>query len=287
MNAINECVKTVRATMVAAFALAAGVACGGPAYAEPAPAWPSHVNALYRIHFNGFDVGTFEFTSTVAGPSYTLTGDARISALLGAFSWKGQTRASGMIAADGPRPAGYTFNFTGTGKTGSIKMGYTAETITNVAHVPPHVPLPGTIAVRESHLKSVLDPLSAVMALSRTSSANPCGRKLSIFDGKQRFDLLLSFKRQEHVSETRPSGQPGVAFVCRVRYLPIAGHRMNEETRQLAASEGIEVSLRPVPSAGIFIPHQITIPTGAGPATLTAMRVQIVTQRNEQIALGH
>jgi hypothetical protein len=96
----------------------------------------------------------------------------------------------------------------------------------------------------------------------------------------------LSFVRQERVAEARPSGQPGVAFVCRVQYLPIAGHRMNEETQHMASSRGIEVALRPVPSAGIYIPYKITIPTIAGSATLTSERVHIVTRR-EQIALNH
>ena len=124
------------------------------------------------------------------------------------------------------------------------------------------------------------------MAISRSENANPCGRRLAVFDGKQRFDLVLSFKRQERISETRPTGQPGVAYVCKVRYLPVAGHRATEETRAMAASSEIEISLRPVPSANLFVPHEISIPTGAGTARLIAQSVRITT-RNEQIALGH
>ncbi|MFM9941749.1 MAG: DUF3108 domain-containing protein [Hyphomicrobiaceae bacterium] len=255
--------------------------------AEPSQPWPNRVHAVYKVTFNGFDVGQFEFNSSVTGSNYTLTGDAKLSALLGAFTWQGLTRTSGAIGGETPKPAGYTFSFNGTGRNGSIKMGFAGDAVTNVAHVPPHNPAPTTVPVREPHLKGVLDPLSAVMALSRTSAGNPCGRKLAIFDGKQRFDLVLSYKRQEHVQDTRPSGQPGVAYVCRVKYQPIAGHKVNDETRAMAASQGIEVSLRPIPSANLFVPHQIVIPTGAGTATLTAIRVQIVTPKNEQIALGH
>lgn len=108
-----------------------------------------------------------------------------------------------------------------------------------------------------------------------------------MFDGKQRFDLQLSFRRQTRVAEMEPSGQPGVAFVCRVKDVPIAGHKMNEETAGLAASDGIEIALRPIPSANLFIPYQITIPTVAGTASLTAQRVEIVTSHNEQIAMVH
>ncbi len=257
------------------------------ARAEPAAPWPAQVNAVYSITFNGFDIGTFEFNSAVNGHSYALTGDAKLSALLGAFTWRGTTKTSGALGRGQPRPAGYTFSYAGTGKTGSVQLGFTGDAVSNVSLLPvPTPPQTPTVPLREPHLKGVLDPLSAVMALSRATAANPCDRKLAVFDGRQRFDLLLSYKRQEHVRETRPSGQPGVAFVCRVRYQPVAGHKINDETRAMAASQDIEISLRPVPSANLFVPHQIVIPTGAGTATLTAVRIQIVTPRNEQIALG-
>lgn len=258
---------------------------GLPAGAEERQAWPAQVRATYRVDFNGFDVGTFQFTANVSGNQYNLRSEANLSALLGAFKWKGVTQSAGVIAADTPKPAGYTFDFAGTGKQGSVKMGFAQDAVTNLAHVPPHVPQPGTIPVREQHLKSVLDPLSAVLAMSRSAGENPCARRIAIFDGKQRFDLAFSYKRQERVAEARPSGQPGVAYVCRVKYQPVAGYRQNEDTRRLAGETGIEVALRPVPSANLWIPYIITVPTGAGPATLTSQRVDITGPRNEQIAL--
>jgi hypothetical protein len=251
-----------------------------------ANSWPSRVDATFKIAFNGFDVGKFEFRAEVTGTSYSVQGDARLSALLGAFKWHGATRSSGQLSGATPRPAGYTFDYRGIGRDGSIKVGFQQGAVTSISSLPVKPPVPGTVPLGEQHLKSVLDPLSAVLALSRTGNANPCGRKLAIFDGKQRFDLALTFVRQQAIAETRPSGQPGVAFVCRVRYQPIAGHLPNAETRHMATTDGIELSLRPVPSAGLFVPYQISIPTAAGSVTLTSERVDIVSQ-GEQIALTH
>ena len=285
MACMPNVVRSRFATAVtAALSFATAALC--PTDATAAEPWPSQVHASYRIEFNSFDIGTFDFQSQVAGNGYTLTGDAKLSALLGAFKWQGVTRTSGLLAGDAPKPAGYTFDFNGAGKSGSVKMGFNGDAVTNLTYVPLREPAPGTIPVREAHLKSVLDPLSAVMALSRSENANPCGRRLAIFDGKQRFDLVLTYKRQERISEQRPSGQPGVAYVCKVRYMPIAGHKASEETRSISQSNDIEVSFRPVPSANLFVPHEISIPTGAGTARLVARNVRIVT-RNEQIALGH
>ena len=136
---------------LAAIPLAAAVLGGVASKAQAAEPWPAEVQALYRIEFNGFDVGTFEFNSSVAGSGYTLTGDAQLSALLGAFRWQGQTRTAGTLSADVPKPAGYTFDFAGTGKSGSIKMGFNGEGVTNVSQVPPAGPAPGTVPLRDQH----------------------------------------------------------------------------------------------------------------------------------------
>jgi len=91
--------------------------------------------------------------------------------------------------------------------------------------------------VREQHLKGVVDPLSAIMMISRNASADPCDRRIPIFDGRERFDLLFSRKGDMRVTEQAPSGQPGIAHVCGVRYLPIAGHKI--ETLAGSYSEGM------------------------------------------------
>jgi hypothetical protein len=221
--------RSVRAVRhLAAFALPAFLMTSAAAANEP---WPHEVQAVYKVRFNGFDVGTFEFNSTVQAQTYTLTGNAQLSALLGALTWKGETRTAGILAANTPKPAGYTFDFNGIGKSGTIKMSFAGDNVANVSHAPPLPPQTDIVPVRDAHLKGVLDPLSAVMALARTatSGSDPCQRKLSIFDGRQRFDLVLSFLREERIVESRPSGQPDMALVCRVQYVPVAGHKLNEE----------------------------------------------------------
>jgi hypothetical protein len=257
-------------------------AAGGAAASEP---WPHEVQAVYKVHFNGIELGNIAFNATVHAQTYALSGDAQLSALLGVLQWKGETRTAGTLAGNNPKPAGYTFDFNGIGKSGSVRMNFAGDSVVNVSHIPPLPPETDLVPVREQHLKGVLDPLSAFMALSRSTSSNPCERTISVFDGRQRFDLKLSFRRQERVTEARPSGQPGIAFVCHVRYIPIAGYRMTEETQHMATAPGLEVALRPVPSANLFVPYQITIPTAVGSATLTSHWVQITTQNKGQIAL--
>jgi hypothetical protein len=267
------------------FCLAAAACPSGRAWAGEA--WPTRVTAAYKVTFNGFNVGSFRFESTVNGRQYVLDGNAELSALLGIFKWKGVTRSTGTISGDDPKPAAYDFDYKANSKTGSVAMSFSDGRVAKTTLVPPNHPSKEAIPVQEQHLKDVLDPLSAIMALSHGQSTNPCGRKVSIFDGKQRFDLLLSFRRQSKVTEAVPSGQPGIGYVCLVRYMPIAGHKPNEKSNIVAGDSGIEVAFRPIPSANLLVPYQINIPTLVGSAKLTAERVEITGPGMKEIALVH
>jgi hypothetical protein len=272
---------------LAGLSLSLAAMLASPGATAAAEAWPANVRAVYDINFNGFNVGTFEFESQAEQQSYTLLANARLSVLLGAFTWDGAIRSFGLISKQDPKPASFTFDFKSSLRAGSTKLGFSNGAVTNIAHLPPEPIKPDVIPLREQHLKGVIDPLSAIMVLSRGSSANPCDRRIPIFDGKERFDLLFSYKGEMRVVEQAPSGQPGVAHVCRVKYLPIAGHKVDTETSFMAANDAIEVALRPVPSANVLIPYQVNIPTMAGSASIVSKRVEIVSPGKPQIALLH
>ena len=255
-------------------------------YAE---GWPAQVHAVYRINFNGLDLGTFDFNSRIKDNSYQLTGNANVSALFGAYEWRGQSRASGLALQAGPQPAAYYFAFKSNSKVGNIHMTFADTAVSKVVADPPIKSSAAAVPLRDGHLKDVVDPLSAVLALSkpaagRTTGINPCARRVNIFDGKQRFDLALSFKRQASITEV--GGKHGTAIVCRIKYIPVAGHKLNEETRSMMQATGIEIWMLPMPQAGLFIPYHIVIPTMAGNATMTIEKISIDTARG-RIALTH
>ena len=70
----------------------------------------------------------------------------------------------------------------------------------------------------------------------------------------------------------------------RCRNWGVSGVRGPEETRALAANNGIEIAFRPVPSAGLMLPHRVVIPTIAGDAVLQAAEVSIVTNNRDRVA---
>ena len=86
--------------------------------------WPSEVTARYDISFAGFNVGSFDFRSKVNGRRYDLSGEARVSAVFGAFKWRGSTRSQGQAVARGPAPKTYAFDYRSNSKTGSVRLGF-------------------------------------------------------------------------------------------------------------------------------------------------------------------
>lgn len=255
-----------------------------PARAETA--WPSRVVATYKIQLAGIEFGTFNFSSTVSGQRYQLAGEAKLSWGLGLFKWLGNVRSSGAVGT-APVPGAYAFEFKSNDKKGSVQLGFKDHDVVNAVVLPESKPSDEHVPLRPQDLKDVFDPMTALLAMARGSAANPCGRRIPIFDGKQRFDLVLSFRRQVRIAEAKPSGEPSIGYVCRVKYTPVAGHRDNEANRKFAANEGIEVTLRPIPSMNLLVPYQIVIPTAVGHAVLQSKSVEILGQGDRRIGLTH
>jgi Protein of unknown function (DUF3108) len=277
----------------AALLAGAGLMFAQTAAAEPAQAWPIQVDATYKLSFTGFgEVGRINFQSNVNGQDYTSTGSAEIKVPL-IYTWTSKLNGSGKLVADDPKPLAYLFSSQGKpiiGKTKdmSVRMGFKDNTITQVNVIPPHSPGgENYVPLRPEHMKDALDPLTAVMLLSRSKGGNPCDRKMPIFDGKQRFDLVMTAAGQQKVSEVRPSGQPAMGYLCKARYIPIAGYKNNDNTRSAVENTTIEVALRPVPSANLFVPYRVTVSTKWGTGTMSLQRMDIVAPGRNQIALVH
>ncbi|MEZ5843265.1 MAG: DUF3108 domain-containing protein [Hyphomicrobiaceae bacterium] len=274
--------------LVAAIALAAGLPAVATAKAEVAP-WPSAVQAAYDIHFAGIDIGNFVMTSELVGRDYKVTGNAKISIAFGAFTWRATAVSTGTAGPRGPEPARHTFQFRRNSKAGSVAMGFARGRVASLDVQPQRRPDPRRVPVEPQHLTGVYDPMSAILAVTRANgSADPCKRRIGVFDGRQRLDLEFTFKRHETIREARASGQPRKGYVCRVRYIPVAGHKkVDREVSMISGSNEIEVVLQHVPSAGLYIPAMVRVPTPAGTAALVAKAIDITTIRQERIALRH
>lgn len=262
-----------------AFLATSGLAASGVGSAQAGERsnLPVNVDATYKVKFTALgDIGHFRFNSKIEGEAYTLQAEAKIDTAV--FDYRGNMTSKGAITATGitAQPADYTYNykqktFLKKKKIKALNIAFTGPSVGKVTPYDP--PSPKAVPVTPEQLTHVLDPLSGVMALSLSDLKNPCDRKLPIYDGKQRFDVVFT-----------PARRAGADHVCNVRLVPISGHKPDGGSLSVVNGK-IELVMRPVPKANIVIPYSVTVPTIVGTATLMSEKVDITMPDQQRIAL--
>lgn len=268
------------------------LAAAGCAFTQPLPAAPDHarLSASYDIRFAGLKLGKFDVWSNVGDTSYSLRGKGELKFLTGLiFEISGGTTSRGAVTAEGPKPVAFSFDFE-TGKhKGELAMNFEDNAVSHVVARPPFVDSPKDIPVTPAHVRNVLDPMSALFFTARSNRLNTdgsiCPKRIPVFDGKQRFDLVLSHKRTVQVKKKRKkSGYGGTAVVCRIKYVPIAGYKSdNEGVAFMAKTDDIEVWLIRVPQKGMYVPYHVVMPTPIGTASATSTAFQVELPGFEKI----
>jgi hypothetical protein len=238
------------------------------------------VSADYTVSYAGLSIGRFRYQSTVDGRGYTISGSSKLSALLGAFKYRGTTSSSGRLDADRLEPDRHAFDYRANNKKGSLAIGYEGRRVASVEITPKRKPSSRAVPVEAKHKVDAIDPLSAVMSIMRGTPSDACRRQFAIFDGKQRFNLVFSPAGEEQLS----NGSRGTGIVCQVRYQPVAGHKPNDNTKALMDAR-IELVLQAVPDEGLLVPHEVRVPTSFGPVALKAERFDYQSARRGRIAL--
>jgi hypothetical protein len=239
----------------------------------------STVDAVYQISWLGTHVGDFRIKSAITARQYSLQASAELSVFFGTFSWQGATTSSGLMTANGPVPQNYTFKYATNDKRESVELKFQKRMVQDILINPPQFPGARHVPITAAHLQNVVDPLSAIVLLSqaRLSHGEACNKRLPIFDGKIRYDLVLSPKGTRAVGS---SGKlHGTAYVCSVHFVPIAGHKMGKagEAEVASGNTGIEVWLVPVPEAGLIVPYYVHVPTPAGTASIVTAKFDVQT----------
>ena len=244
------------------------------------------VEAQYALHFNGIKVGRFDMASKLKGKAYTLTSSASVSVLFGAFKYAGTASATGTIDNGQPQPSSYGVEWHANKKAATTRIAFKDNRAIDIKIDPPPKLKHDTVPLTPTHSSQAIDPISAVLAMTTAIDRAPCDRRLAIFDGHQRYDIVMSFKRTMQLPQVIGGQTPSVGHVCRIVYEPIAGHRDNADTRAYVANRNVEIVMRAVPAFRVYVPHSITIPTEWGMGSMTMTHVQITGPTGVKIALS-
>jgi hypothetical protein len=241
--------------------------------------WPVTVEARYGLHWEGLKVGWLNTKSSFTADSYNITGHVKVRVLFGKFKWWGSANVSGVLASGIPQLATYSLAWHQKRKKKDvfIRMGFKDRIATDIAVTPPPKVRSDTVPLLPIHKADAFDPLSAVLMLTKADENPPCKRRVGIFDGKQRYDIVLTPKRLKRLPSRSGKGAREIAYVCRITYEPVAGHRANADTKSFAANRKAEIVIRRVPGTAMLIPYSVTIPTAWGTASMVTDRIKVVT----------
>jgi hypothetical protein len=243
--------------------------------ALPGLSWAQgKLEARYTATVAGIIVGRGTWVIDIGQTHYTAAASGRVVGLLKILSdGEGTVAAHGNIEGSRLLPATYSSRVIVDDKVDEVRLALAGGAVTEVVAEPPLPPSPDRIPVSEGHRRGVLDPMTAelmpVAGSGDVMSPEACGRTLPIFDGRQRFDLTLTFKRFDHVKAEK--GYQGPVVVCMVTYQPIAGHRPGRAAiKYLMAAREMEMWLAPIAGTRILVPFRASVPTLVGQAVLEA-----------------
>jgi hypothetical protein len=253
-------------------------------FSEPACA-QGKLDARYDFTLAGIPVGRGAWVIDIGNNDFTTTASGQTAGLMRLLaSGRGQSVARGTIVDGHIVPATYRSNIFTDRRYDDVRMTISGGVVREFVAEPKMPPTPNRVPLTEAHRRGVSDPMSAslfhVQGTGSLFTPEACPRKLSIFDGRMRYDLRLTFKRVEQVKAQK--GYHGKAVVCSVIFSPIAGHEPDRAPIQyLANQREIEASLAPIAGTRVLAPFRVAVPTPIGTGVMQATQFVSTPQRSK------
>lgn len=237
------------------------------AAASSAQAEPFSVK--YDVYFGGFHVLNAQANWEQNAKTYAIAAQAETQGFVGwLHPWKGNTSSQGRLdtgkviparhenwgtarddAADGERLVHLTYDDAGNLTDSLVKP----EQDWDERH-----PLPDDAGV------GTLDPLSVIAGLSQLlQREGRCEGSFAVFDGRKRYDLMVSDAGETQLEATDYSIYAGPARGCRLDYEMLGGHRIERNKYAETARERIVWVARPAEGAPL-VPVRLEIETAYG-----------------------
>jgi len=226
----------------------------------------------FSIRYGAIEIGRAKFNIRFDDKSYILKGSGKTTGLV---EWlapsSGSVESAGAVIENQLKPEKHTVAVKEKKKKlESVALAFANEKVVDVAiksnkkkkvrKAPRYVP------VEAQHLAAVLDPASTLIVPVAEGKAGDgrhvCNQKFPVFDGETRYDIKLRYKS---VRAVKTKGYKGNAYVCQMRYVPVAGHKKNHrQVKEMAANKRMEIWLAPMQGQSVFTPIQIVVGTKYG-----------------------
>jgi Protein of unknown function (DUF3108) len=246
------------------------------------------LDAQYTVTLAGLPIGRGAWVIDIGDDHFTSSASGATAGLIQIFaSGHGQSAARGSISGGQLIPASYSSHIVTDQKTDDVRMVISSGAVKELHADPPTVASADRVPVTEAQRRGVSDPMTASL-IRVPGNGDPlvpqaCQRTLSIFDGRMRYDLQLSFKRFDRVRSD--TGYQGAVAVCAVRFAPIAGHVPDRTAiKYLVALRDIELWLAPIAGTRVMVPYRVSVPTPIGLGVMQATQFVSMPQASRATA---
>lgn len=248
-----------RAAASAFGALVCVGAWAGPACAQ------ARLRAHYTISMTGVQIGQIAWLAAIGDQRYTTSATGKASGVLSVLvNGEGSVDVRGAVNDGRLAPRFLSSKIADDEGNSDLRMTFEDGVVKDlVSGAPP--PGGDRLPVTDDDRRGVTDPLSAMLMPAGEGALAPanCDRVLSIFDGRRRYDLALSYKRVDKVALERSFS--GIVLVCGVVLKPIAGYRHDSMlVKHVAGRRDMELWFAPIAGTPHLAPIRVLMPTLVG-----------------------
>jgi hypothetical protein len=238
------------------------------------------LDATYTISFARIRVGDIAATVVFSESEYAISARGRAGGIMKALvDGEASFATHGTIKDGYPVPTTFTSKIVSDAETSDVTMVLDEGSVKELASAAP--PKSDRVPVTQANRQGIVDPLTAMLfsaaAAGEGLSQDVCRHTLPIFDGQQRYDLKLAFKRMDKV--TAEKGYAGPVVVCSVSYEPIAGHRAATPlVKYLSEGREMEMALAPVAGTRLLAPFKMLVVSALANLVIEANQFEVTAQ---------
>jgi len=214
----------------------------------------------YAISFARIPIGSAQMAADIGDEEYEIALQGRASGVARVLaSGEGEFLTRGTVKAGELAPTNFSSSINSGHEKLTIKMVLAAGDVTELSA---SAMGEGRVPINDADRHGIIDPLTALLVSAGQSEGGlgekACARRLPVFDGHRRYDLKLSFKREDKIKMEK--GYTGPVVVCSLEYQAISGHYPSEPlVKFLSSGREIEVALAPAGATHLLAPVRLSV----------------------------
>lgn len=187
----------------------------------------ARLGLAYEVYSAGFHVLAVDLGVGLGPAGYDVTANIRSTGIVGwVFDWRQFVEATGTLSGAGVEPLRYRSEALIRGRRRLVEIDYAMGDVAAFDVFPLPRDDEGREEVDPALRRGTVDPISALLAIVRAvSDGRGCTERLPVFDGRRRYDLILTDRGTQPVVESYYIRVDEGVRQCDFVVDAIAGHR--------------------------------------------------------------